>query len=151
MRRARSWLVQFVSCTFIRVLMIFFIGVITTLAWQSYSDAGREAVANWCRSIAPQAASVTQNISSPPVAQNISPSPENRMHTPPDPLKATSDLLKATSLALAAVREGVDKLAAELTKLQTADRGPPEGASLASGVPPASRPPSAPSRAPPVR
>jgi hypothetical protein len=167
MSRARSWLTQLVSSTFIRFLLIFFVGVVSTLAWQAYSDAGREAVAGWCLSIAPRAAPITQNISpspdlrnvssppvsqdvsSSPVAQNVSSSSEERIPIPPDPLKATSDLLKSTSQALAAIRESFDKLAAELTKLQTADRGtPPDRASVASGLPPASKPPS---RAPPAR
>jgi hypothetical protein len=166
MRRARSWLTQLVSSTFIRFLLIFFVGVATTLAWQAYSDAGREAVAGWCLSIAPRAAPITQNMSSSPdprsvsslpvsqdassspVAQNVSSAPEEHIPAPPDPLKATSDLLKSTSQALAAIRESIDKLAAELVKLQTADRGSPERAAVASGLPPASKPPSraAPSR-----
>jgi hypothetical protein len=167
MRRVGSWLTQLVSSTFIQFLLIFFVGVVTTLAWQAYSDAGREAVAGWCLSIAPQAPPITQNlssppdarnvssppvsqdVSSPPVAQNVFSSSEERIPPiPPDQLRATSDQLKSTSQALAAIRESIDKLAAELAKLQTADRGTPERASVASGLPPASKPPSraAPSR-----
>jgi hypothetical protein len=143
-RRARSWLSQLISSTFIRLPMIFFIGVVTTLAWQSYSDAGREAIASWCRLQVPHATSVAQSASSP----------EDLVAVSPDLLKATSlDLLKATSVALAAVRESIDKLAADLTKLQTAERGAPDKASAASpqasGMPPASRPPGP--RAPPAR
>ena len=156
MSRTRSWLTQLVSSTFIHFLLIFFVGVVTTLAWQAYSDAGREAVANWCLSIAPRATPITQNISSSPDPRNVSSSPVSQdvssspvaqsvassteERVPPDPLKATSDLLKSTSQAVAAIHESIDKLAAELTKLQT-DR-PPERATMASGLPPASKPPS---------
>jgi hypothetical protein len=142
MRRARSLLGQLMgqllSSSYIRFPMIFLIGVVATLAWQSYSDAGKEIIAGWCRLQAPQAASV---------AQNIAAGPEDLVAVSPDLLKATSlDLLKATSVALAAVRESIDKLAADLAKLQTVDRGSPDNrASVASppasGTPPASRPP----------
>jgi hypothetical protein len=156
MPRVRSWFNRLVALTLVRFLLVFFVGVVTTLAWQSYSDAGRHAIAGWCRSIAPETAPVAQNVSSLPVAQNVSslpvaqnvsPSSEDRVPVSPDQLKAMSDLLKAALAA--AVRESVDKLAEEITKLQTVDRGTPDRASLATGMPPASRPPPAPTRAPP--
>jgi hypothetical protein len=84
-----------------RLLITFCIGVVVTLAWQSYGDAAREMIANsypqlsW---LAPQAA----------VAQ-----------TAPDAIApATSSLdpqqLKEMSADLAAVRQKVDQLAAQV-------------------------------------
>jgi hypothetical protein len=40
--RARSWLDKLAPITFARYLIAFFIGVIATLAWQSYRDGARE-------------------------------------------------------------------------------------------------------------
>src|SRR5262249_23156356 len=45
--RAWSWLGKVVSFAFARVLMIFFIGFAAGLAWQSYGDAARKAIASW--------------------------------------------------------------------------------------------------------
>jgi hypothetical protein len=82
-----------------RFLIAFCVGVAATLAWQSYGDVAREVVASkypqlgW---LAPEAA----------VAQTA-PDPIVRPITSPDPQE-----LKAMSLALAAVRQRVDQLAA---------------------------------------
>jgi hypothetical protein len=82
-----------------RFLIAFCVGVAATLAWQSYGDAAREVVASkypqlgW---LAPEAA-VAQTAPDrivPPI-------------TSPDPQE-----LKAMSLALAAVRQRVDEIAA---------------------------------------
>jgi hypothetical protein len=103
-----------------RLRIAFCIGVAVTLAWQSYGDAAREMIANsspqfsW---LAPQAA----------VAQ-----------TAPDTIATTSSPdpqeLKAVSANLAAVRQKVDQLAAQViagqeqmardfaTKLQAAEQ-----------------------------
>jgi hypothetical protein len=45
--RARLRLGKLVSFAFARHLMMFFIGVAATLAWQSYSGAARKAIASW--------------------------------------------------------------------------------------------------------
>jgi len=154
----RSLFAGFLSSPLTRFLTIFSVGVASTLAWQSYSDAGREAAAHWCQSIAPPltAAPVTDSTPSSPESrkvpatpaqaaappQNVAPAAEDRNS---DPTKSTSDVLKSTSQALAGVRESMDRLAAELAKLQTADHGAADraaAAAMASGQPPASKPPS---------
>jgi len=85
--------------------MIFFIGVVATLAWQSYGRAAREVVATW---LAPG-----------PVGQAA-----------PIPFAdASSDDFRAMSRSLAALRDGVDKLAADITKLQATRQGTPDTAS----------------------
>ena len=104
---ARSWLKKLVPLA--RFLVIFFGGVAATLAWQSYSGAAREAIA----SLSPRLGWLA------PAAAPAAASPER---------------LKATTLALAAVRQSVDKLSSEISRLQTpatADR---------TSAPPPSRP-----------
>ena len=104
---------------FARYLIAIFIGVAGTLAWQSYGGAAREAVAKWSPQLgwlAPPAV---------PVAQTA----------PAASAGASPDQLKATSLALAAVRQSVDKLATEMGKLQV--QGTPD---KTSPSPPPSRP-----------
>src|SRR5258708_19711947 len=57
--RVRSWLHRLVPFGFVRFLMIFFIGVVATLAWQSYGRAAREVIASWLAPRpAPQAAPI---------------------------------------------------------------------------------------------
>ncbi len=85
----------------LRVLIAFCIGVAATLAWQSYGDAAREMIANsypqlgW---LAPQAAAAQA--------------------APATIAAATASLdqqeLKSVSLGLAAVRQRVDQLAAQV-------------------------------------
>ncbi len=48
--RVRSWLHGLVPFAFLRVLIIFFIGIVATLAWQSYGRAAREVIASWLTS-----------------------------------------------------------------------------------------------------
>jgi hypothetical protein len=104
-----------------RLLITFCIGVAVTLAWQSYGDAAREMLASsypqlgW---LAPQAA-VAQT-----APNTIAPTTSS-----PDPQE-----LKAMSADLAAVRQKVDQLAAQVaagqeqmardftTKLQAAEQ-----------------------------
>ena len=84
-----------------RLLITFCIGVAVTLAWQSYGDAAREMIAKsspqlgW---LAPQAA-VAQT-----APNTIAPTTSS-----PDPQE-----LKAMSADLAAVRQKVDQLAAQV-------------------------------------
>jgi hypothetical protein len=88
-----------------RLLIAFCIGVAVTLAWQSYGDAAREMIANsspqlgW---LAPQtaAAQTAPDTIAPPTSS-------------PDPQE-----LKAMSADLAAVRQKVDLLAAQLAASQ---------------------------------
>ncbi len=131
--RVRSWLHRPVPFAFLRFLMIFLIGVVATLAWQSYGRAARGVIASW---LAPG-----------PVAQAA-----------PIPFAdASSDDLLAISRSLAALRDGVDKLAADITKLQATKHGTPDAASAhlpSSAEVPAQKPaPQAPtaSRAAPMR
>src|SRR5712671_5690223 len=96
--RARLRLGKLVPFAFVRFLMIFFVGVAATLAWQSYGGAAREAIASWSPRLgwlAPSAA----------------------------PASASPDQLVAISRGLAVVRQNVDKLAADITKLEAAQQG----------------------------
>ncbi len=108
------------SRSFALPLITFCIGVAATLAWQSYGDAAREMIANsspqlsW---LAPQnaPAQTPRNMVAP-----AAPSPDQQQ-------------LNATSLGLAAMRQSLDQLAAQIaaaqeqmrnesTKLQTAQQ-----------------------------
>jgi hypothetical protein len=158
----RSWLRGVMASPLTRFVSCFAVGVGSTLAWQSYSDAGREAAARWCTAIAAQAVPVIPvpapepgKVAVPPrlheasaAAGGAAPDPgvaaAPEQHSS-DPLQSASDLLKSTSQALAGVRDSMDRLTSELTRLQTtADRGAPDRATSAmvSGQPPASKPPS---------
>ena len=86
--RARLWLGKLVPFAFVRFLVIFFIGVTTTLAWQSYGGAARKAVAGWS-----------------PRLSWLAPS-------------ASSERIRAMSLALAAARQNLDKVANEMSRLE---------------------------------
>jgi hypothetical protein len=88
----------------VRFLVVFGIGIATTLAWQSYGDTARAMIANsspqlgW---LAPQ---------TPPVAS-----------TAPEvvaPAAAASPDLQQLVLGLASVRQSVDQLAAQLAASQ---------------------------------
>jgi hypothetical protein len=132
----KSSLRKLASLAITRVLTAFCIGVGATLAWQSYGDAGREMIARsspklaW---LAPQAAQTTS-------AASAGASPDLNQ-------------LKAMSRDLAAVRQSVDKLAAEITKLQATKQGTPDrtsapppaavGAPGRKPVPPAAQTPQA--------
>jgi flagellin-like hook-associated protein FlgL len=89
--------------TSMRLLITFCIGVAVTLAWHSYGDATRDVIANlspqfgW---LAPQVNAV-QTAAAPLVASTTS---------SPDPQE-----IKAISADLAAVRQKVDQLAAQVT------------------------------------
>jgi len=110
--------------------MIFFMGVVATLAWQSYGRAAREVIARW---LAPR-----------PVAQAA----------PISFTDASSDDLLAMSRSLAALRDGVDKLAADITKLQATKQDTPDRAAhlpSAADVPVQKPVPPTPPRAPPMR
>src|SRR5258708_33352597 len=73
-RRARLWLDKLVLFAFARYLIVFFIGVAATLAWQSYRNATRE------------------------------------------------EMIAPASTSLDSVRQSVDKLAAEITKVQMVEQ-----------------------------
>jgi hypothetical protein len=92
--KVRSWLGQAVSYVRARILLIFLIGFAAGLLWQSYSGAARRAVAGW----SPRLAWVA------PAAGPAGPSAER---------------LRATSQALAAARQSIDRLTAEINRLQS--------------------------------
>ena len=96
---AGSWLGKLVSLAFARVLLIFVVGFGAGMAWQTHGDATRKAVAGW----SPRLAWVA------PAAA---------------PGNTSADRLKATSVALSAVRQSVDKLSSEISKLQPEDGAP---------------------------
>jgi hypothetical protein len=123
---ARLWLRKAAApFAFARFLMIFFIGVAATLAWQAYGGAAREAIASW--------------------------SPHFGWLAPPAaPAGASPDQFAAISRGLAVVRQSVDKLAADVTKLQATQQGALERTS-APPPSPAGVPARKPVRAPPVR
>jgi len=116
--RARRSLGKAVPPAFTGYLLAIFIGVAATLAWQSYSGAARQTIAGWF----PQFGWLAS-----PVAPTA----------PAASAGASPDSLRATSLALAAVRQSVDKLATELNKLQA--QGTPDRTSASPQPRPASR------------
>jgi hypothetical protein len=101
--RVREWLGKLVrftftryllASTFARYLLVFFVGVAATLAWQSFSGGARKTIAGWSPRLAWLAPAA--------VPHGISP-----------------DRIKATSLALAAVHQSVDKLGVEIGRMET--------------------------------
>jgi hypothetical protein len=101
---------------FMRLLIIFCIGVAATLVWQSYAGAAREMIANsspQLRWLAPQSQTAPDVVA--PTAP-ATPSPD-------------VEQLKAMSLGLAVVRQSVEQLAAaqqqmtdEIAKLQATEQ-----------------------------
>ena len=131
-RRARLRLGKLVPFAFVRFLTIFFIGVGAALAWQSYGATAREMMASW----------------SPHLGW---------LAPPPTPAAASPEQLVAMSRGLAVMRQDVDKLAADITKLQAIQQGtvertsasPPSPAAASVRKPVPQSPP--PVRAPPAR
>ena len=98
--RVRLGLGKLLSFAFARVLIIFVIGFAAGIAWLSYGGAARKAIATW--------------------------SPHLGWLAPAGAAAGTSpDRLKATTFALATARQSLDKLAAEISKLQAQDADPP--------------------------
>jgi hypothetical protein len=91
--KLRSSLGKLVSFVFTRALLIFLIGFAAGMAWQTYGGDIRKAAAGWSPRLAW-------------VAPATAPADNSR------------ERLKAASLALAAVRQSVDKLATEVDRLQ---------------------------------
>ena len=124
-KRAGLRLGKLVPFAFVRFLMIFFIGVGATLAWQSYGATAREVMANW----------------SPHLAW---------LALPPAPASTSPEQLVAMARGLAMMRQNVDKLAADITKLQAIQQGAADRTS-ASPPSPAVAPGRKPAQPPPVR
>jgi hypothetical protein len=87
--RARGWVERLFPPALARYAAGFAVGIAATLAWQWYGDPARAAVAGWS-----------------PYLGWLAPAPAG----------ASAERHKATSLALAAVRQSVDKLAAEISR-----------------------------------
>jgi hypothetical protein len=131
-RRMRLRLGKLIPFAFVRFLMIFFIGVAATLTWQSYGGAARETIASWSPHLA--------WLAPLPAAGGASP-----------------EQLVAMSRGLAVMRQDVDKLATDITKLQAIQQGAVDRTSASPPSPavaPVRKPvpqPPAPVRAPPTR
>jgi hypothetical protein len=130
-RRTRLRLGKLVPFAFVRFLMIFFIGVAATLAWQSYGGAAKGTIASWAPHL-------------------------GWLAPPPAPAGTSPEQLVAMSRGLAVMRQDVDKLAADIIKLQAIQQGAvdrtsasPPSPAVAPGRKPVSQPPLV--RAPPVR
>lgn len=115
----RSSLVRRVSVAVARFLAVFCIGAAATLAWQSHGDAARRTIAS----------------SSPRFAWLAPPAAPTAPIAPATSASASPDQIKAISHGLAVVRQSVDQLAAEITKLQASKPDSP-GRALASPPPP---------------
>lgn len=124
--------------------MIFFTGVVATLAWQSYGDAVTEMISAWsprcgwqaaqvpllqtapvpqpAATLQPAAAPHTASPQGATVPQSTSASPDQPSAVSLDQVTVALDQLKATSLALDSVRQIIDKLATEMTKLQANEK-----------------------------
>jgi hypothetical protein len=98
LRKVRSGLGKLLSSVFLRVLLIFTIGFAAGMAWQSYGSDARKTVAGWSPHLAW-------------VAPAASPADNAR------------ERHRAASLALAAVRQSVDRLENEVDKLQEQNTG----------------------------
>jgi hypothetical protein len=125
-----------VAAALTRFLIVFGIGVAATLVWQSYSGAARRMVAG----LSPELGWLAQPPAvSPPLASSPSASP---------------DQIAAISRSLTVVRQSVDKLAADITRLQTAKQDPSPvrtAGSTTSAPQPAAAPPARkPTPGPPV-
>jgi hypothetical protein len=153
--RNRPSLVRRAARRVTRFLIVFCIGVATTLAWQSYGDMARAMIANsspqlgW---LAPEAAPVTQT------------APDMAARAAPAAPSADVQQLKELSLGLDAVRQSVDQLAGQvaagqrqmagdIAKLQAEISPPPQRAAAAAAAAPAAAParkPVPPTQAPPL-
>ena len=98
--RLRTAMRNLITSSFARVLLIFLLGFAAGIAWQSYGSGARKAIAGWSPRLAWVAPAATSSGSS-------------------------AERLRATSLALTAVRQSVDKLSAEISKLQPEDAALP--------------------------
>jgi hypothetical protein len=116
--QGESGLRRWVPLGFLRFTAIFFVGVGATLAWQAYTDpAGRTSAGLGWMGL-------------------------GRMATPAAPAAApdhSADQLAALSRSLVTVRESVDRLAADLSKLQAAKQDAPVTTTSGAAAP-ASRP-----------
>jgi hypothetical protein len=99
--------------SFVRVMAFLIIGVTGTLAWQSYGGPARETIAGW--------------------------SPRLAWLAPPA-LPTGADQIVAISRDLAVVRQGVEKLAADIAKLQATQHDRTSASPPSAAVIPARKP-----------
>jgi hypothetical protein len=127
-KSARSARAKRASLFLARFLITFGIGIAATLAWQSYGDTGRQAIANLSPRLGWLAPPTAQAAQAP--AANIS-----------------LDQLVAISRGLAVVRQSVDKLAADVTRLQATKQDAPRTSATVSAPARKPVPPTPPSQA----
>jgi hypothetical protein len=104
-RKPRNGLGRWVPVALVRFIAIFFIGVGATMAWQTYAGATGRTVSGLLSGIG-------LGFLAPPLA------------APAAATEYPADQLAALSRSLATVRESVDKLAADIAKLQAAKQDP---------------------------
>jgi hypothetical protein len=102
--RMLSWPGKLVSSGFVRAVLIFVAGFAAALAWDTWGHGMRRAVAGW----SPRLSWVA-----------------------PASTGTAAERIKATNVALATVRQSVDKLGSEINRLQAeedrSNRQPDEG------------------------
>jgi hypothetical protein len=121
---------RWIPVAFVRFLLFFFVGVATTLAWQSYGNAARRMVAN----LAPGLGWLVPAPAAPAVAPGSSVAA---------PAAASPEQVAALSRSLAAVRQSVDRLAADIGKLQAPKQDPKQDPQARTSAAPISLPPPA--------
>jgi len=145
MMRKRPSLVTRAARRVTRFLIVFCIGVATTLAWQAYGDVARAMIAN----SSPQLgwlAPVEQT--APDMAARAAPAAPA---APSADVQQLKEQLKELSLGLDAVRQSVDQVAAQvvagqrqmagdIAKLQAEISPPPQRAAAAPTAAPAAAP-----------
>jgi hypothetical protein len=111
--RTERWTVRRqVAATAFRIIMILCAGAAAALAWQSYGNAARGVVASWSPWLdwlAPPAVHAAPSQPGPSISVS----------------SASSDQLAAISRSLVAVRQSVDKIAADVARLQAGAQPPP--------------------------
>jgi hypothetical protein len=123
-RRIARW----VPVAFVRFLIFFFVGVAATLTWQSHGNTARRVAARvqglgW---LAPPAAVAAQETPAPGAGTASGTSPEQ---------------LAAITRSLAAVRQSVDRLTADVSRLQLQAAKPDPAVRASSTTAPAGRKP----------
>lgn len=123
-RRILAALGRFAPAARVRLAIAFCLGIAATLGWQAYGNGARRMAAGWSPRLGWLA----------PAATNAA--------------GMSADQLAALSHSLAAVRQSVDRMAADVTRLQAAK--PPDSTPLVrTSGPPASGPAATTGRKPP--
>jgi hypothetical protein len=106
---ARLWPAKLVALPVARLLMVFLVGFAAGVVWHAYGIAGRKVIASWSPHLAWLA----------PAA---------------GPDSNSSERLKTMSIALAAAQQSLDKLSAEISKVQESDGDAPPRKGQDSGT-----------------